>query len=58
MCVKKKLSISLLLAVLACGIFSFSNNSYAVTQEKALIDGFHSGWKVMYSGIISKVESS
>ena len=39
---KKKLSVFLLLTILACGIFSFSNNSYAVTQEKELIDGFHS----------------
>jgi len=39
---KKKLSIFLLLTTLVCGIFSFSNNSYAVTQEKELNDVFHS----------------
>ncbi|ATP39998.1 hypothetical protein CSE16_08010 [Solibacillus sp. R5-41] len=39
---KKKLSVFLLLTILACGIFSFSNNSYAVIQEKELIDGFNS----------------
>ena len=39
---KKKLSIFLLLAVLACGIFTFSNNSYAVTQVKELKDDYHS----------------
>ena len=39
---KKKLSIFLLLAVLACGIFTFSNNSYAVTQERELKDDYYS----------------
>lgn len=39
---KKKLSIFLLLAVLACGIFTFSNNSYAVTQLKELKDDYYS----------------
>lgn len=39
---KKKLSIFLLLAVLACGILAFSNNSYAVTQVKELKDDYHS----------------
>ena len=39
---KKKLSIFLLITTLVCGIFSFSNNSYAVTQEKELNDVFHS----------------
>ena len=38
---KKKLRF-LLLTTLVCGIFSFSNNSYAVTQEKELNDVFHS----------------
>ena len=42
MCLKKKLSIFLLITLLACGIFSFSNISYAVPQEKEFIDGFHS----------------
>lgn len=39
---KKKLSIFSLLAVLACGIFTFPNNSYAVTQVKELKDDYHS----------------
>ena len=39
---KKKLSLFLLLAVLACGIFTFSNNSYAVTQVKELKDDYYS----------------
>ncbi|MER2120310.1 MAG: hypothetical protein ABS935_08585 [Solibacillus sp.] len=33
---KKKFSIFLLLAGLVCGIFSYTNNSYAVTQEREL----------------------
>ncbi|ATP42152.1 hypothetical protein CSE16_20235 [Solibacillus sp. R5-41] len=39
---KKKLSIFLLLTILVCGIFSFSNSSYAVTQVKELKDDYHS----------------
>lgn len=38
---KKKLRF-LLLTTLVCGIFLFSNNSYAVTQKKELNDVFHS----------------
>lgn len=39
---KKKLSVFLTLTTLACGIFTFSNNSYAVTQMKELKDDNHS----------------
>lgn len=39
---KKKLSLFLLSAVLACGIFTFSNNVYAVTQLKELKDDNYS----------------
>lgn len=39
---KKKLSVFLLLTILACGIFTFSNNSYAVEQMKELKDYNHS----------------
>ncbi|MEK4385712.1 hypothetical protein MKZ25_07870 [Solibacillus sp. FSL W7-1464] len=39
---KKKLRVFFLLAVLICGIFTFSNNSYAVTQEIELKDDYFS----------------
>ena len=39
--VKKKLSVFLLLTILVCGIFTFSNNSYEVTQEIELKDDYH-----------------
>ncbi|WP_339176273.1 hypothetical protein MKY51_07535 [Solibacillus sp. FSL R5-0691] len=39
---KKKLSLFLLSAVVACGIFTFSNNVYAITQLKELKDDSYS----------------
>ena len=39
---KKKLSLLLLSAVVACGIFTFSNNVYAITQLKELKDDSYS----------------
>jgi len=40
--VKKKLSLFFLSAVMACGIFTFSNNVYAITQLKELKDDNYS----------------
>lgn len=39
---KKKLSVFLLFTILACGVFTFSNNSYAVNQMKELKDDNYS----------------
>ena len=39
---KKKLSLFFLSAVMACGIFTFSNNVYAITQLKELKDDNYS----------------
>ena len=39
---KKRLSLLLLSAVVACGIFTFSNNVYAITQLKELKDDSYS----------------